>query len=143
MTCPPGFDALVLGGCTMTWVAVMVVLSVAPSTRTGSPVVTALTVAALVPFSSVVEDASLMVTFWPVAVVSVNPEEDTLLTVPTVPRGRPGAGVGSAAGSGTAGRAAGGGDDPVGTAITMAATPAAMTLLRLLETLSNSCPLGY
>jgi hypothetical protein len=26
-----------------------------------------------------------MVTFWPVAVVSVNPEEDTLLTVPTVP----------------------------------------------------------
>jgi len=54
----------------------------------------------------------------------VNPEEDTLLTVPTVPRGRPGAGVGSAAGSGTAGRAAagggrgrgaagGGGDDPV------------------------------
>jgi hypothetical protein len=35
----------------MTWVAVMVVLSVVPSTRTGSPVVTALTVAALVPFS--------------------------------------------------------------------------------------------
>ena len=26
-----------------------------------------------------------MVTFWPVAVVSVNPEEDMLLTVPTVP----------------------------------------------------------
>jgi hypothetical protein len=26
-----------------------------------------------------------MVTFWPVAVVSVNPEEDTLLTVPSVP----------------------------------------------------------
>jgi len=26
-----------------------------------------------------------MVTFWPVVVVSVNPEEDTLLTVPTVP----------------------------------------------------------
>jgi hypothetical protein len=26
-----------------------------------------------------------MVTFWPVAVVSVNPEEDTLLTVPIVP----------------------------------------------------------
>jgi len=26
-----------------------------------------------------------MVTFWPVAVVSVNPEEDTLLTVPAVP----------------------------------------------------------
>jgi hypothetical protein len=35
----------------MTWAAVMVVLSVVPSTRTGSPVVTALTVAALVPFS--------------------------------------------------------------------------------------------
>jgi hypothetical protein len=26
-----------------------------------------------------------MVTFWAVAVVSANPEEDTLLTVPTVP----------------------------------------------------------
>ena len=34
----------------MTWVAVMVVLSVVPSTTTGSPAVTALTVAALVPF---------------------------------------------------------------------------------------------
>jgi hypothetical protein len=33
----------------------------------------------------VVDDASLIVTFWPVAVVSVNPEEDTLLTVPAVP----------------------------------------------------------
>ena len=35
----------------MTWVAVMVVLSVVPSTRTGSPLVTALAVAGLVPFS--------------------------------------------------------------------------------------------
>jgi hypothetical protein len=47
----------------MTCVAVMVVLLVVPSTRTGSPLVTALTEAGLVPFSYVVEDASSMVTF--------------------------------------------------------------------------------
>ncbi len=35
----------------MTWAAVMVALSVVPSTRTGAPVVTALTEAGLVPFS--------------------------------------------------------------------------------------------
>ncbi len=74
-----------LGGCTMTWVAVMVVLSVVPSTRTGSPVVTALAEAGLVPFSHVVEDASLTVTFWPAEVDSVKPAEDTLLIVPDDP----------------------------------------------------------
>ena len=58
-TFPPGFDALVLGGCTMTSVAVIVVLSVVPSTRTGSPVVTALAEAGLVPFSYVVVDGLL------------------------------------------------------------------------------------
>ena len=41
--------------------------------------------AGLLPFSKVVEDASLMVTFWPVAVVSVKPDADTLLAVPTEP----------------------------------------------------------
>jgi hypothetical protein len=51
ITCPPGLEPLVLGGCTMTSAAVMVVLSVVPSTRTGSPVVTAPDVAVLVPFS--------------------------------------------------------------------------------------------
>jgi hypothetical protein len=69
----------------MTSVAVMVVLSVVPSTRTGSPVVTALAEAGLVPFSYVVVEASLTVTFCPPAVDSVNPEEDTLLTVPADP----------------------------------------------------------
>jgi hypothetical protein len=41
----------------------MVVELVVPSTRTGSPVVTALAEAGLVPFWYVVEDASLTVTF--------------------------------------------------------------------------------
>jgi hypothetical protein len=41
----------------------MVVPLVVPSTRTGTPVVTALAEAALVPFRYVVEDASLTVTF--------------------------------------------------------------------------------
>jgi hypothetical protein len=35
----------------MAWLAVMVELSVVPSTRTGAPLVTALTVAGLVPCS--------------------------------------------------------------------------------------------
>jgi hypothetical protein len=41
---------LLLGGCTMTFAAVIVVLSVVPRTRAGSPVVTALAEADLVPF---------------------------------------------------------------------------------------------
>jgi hypothetical protein len=76
---------LLLGGCTMTWVAVMVVPSVVPSTRACWPVVTALTEAWLVPFSYVVEDVSLMVSFWLPEVVSVKPDVDTLLTVPIEP----------------------------------------------------------
>jgi hypothetical protein len=52
-----------LAGCTMICVAVMVGPLVAPSTRTGSPAVTALAEAALVPFSYVVADASWTVTF--------------------------------------------------------------------------------
>ena len=47
----------------MTWVAVIVVLSTVPSTRTGSPVVTALAEAGLVSFWYVVADASWTVTF--------------------------------------------------------------------------------
>ena len=47
----------------MTCVAVIVVLSVVPSTRTVLPLVTALADADFVPFSSVVGDVSLTVTF--------------------------------------------------------------------------------
>jgi hypothetical protein len=69
----------------MTCVAVMVVELVVPSTRTGSPVVTALAEAGLVPFWYVVADASLTVTFWPADVVMVKPDADRLLTVPDDP----------------------------------------------------------
>jgi hypothetical protein len=77
-------DPLV-GGCTMTWVAVIVVPLVVPRTSTGSPAVTALTEAEVVPFSYDVEDASLTVTFWPADVVMVKPDVDRLPTVPTDP----------------------------------------------------------
>jgi hypothetical protein len=50
-------------GCTMTWLAVMVVPLVVPSTRTFSPVAMALAEVELVPFWYVVEDALLTVTF--------------------------------------------------------------------------------
>ena len=56
-------DPPVPAGCTMTCVAVMVVLLIVPSTRTRSPVVTALAEVGLVPFWYVVEDASSTVTF--------------------------------------------------------------------------------
>jgi hypothetical protein len=56
-------DPMPPGGCTTTSVAVMVVPLVVPSTRTGSPVVTALTEVELVLFWYVVEDTSLTVTF--------------------------------------------------------------------------------
>jgi hypothetical protein len=48
-------------------------------------VVTALAEAGLDPFSYVVEDASLTVTFWPADVVMVKPDVDRLLTVPDDP----------------------------------------------------------
>jgi hypothetical protein len=51
-----------LAGCTTTCVAVMVVPSVVPSTRTGLPFLTALAELGLVPFRYVVEDAFLTVT---------------------------------------------------------------------------------
>src|SRR5450755_3749979 len=69
----------------MTCVAVMVVPLVVPSTRTLSPFVMALAEVELVPFWYVVEDASLTVTFWPVAVDIVKPAVDTLPTVPDAP----------------------------------------------------------
>jgi hypothetical protein len=47
----------------MTWLAVMVVPSVVPSTRTLSPSVTAAAEAELAPLRYVVEDAALTVTF--------------------------------------------------------------------------------
>jgi hypothetical protein len=72
-------------GCTTTWVAVMVVPFVVPSTRTVSPAVTALTEAEVDPFVYVVEDASVTVTFWPADVVTVKPDVDTPLTVPVDP----------------------------------------------------------
>jgi hypothetical protein len=69
----------------MTSLAVMVVPFVIPSTRTLPPFVTALAELKRVRFQKVVEDASRTVTFWPVAVVSVKPEVETLSTVPIEP----------------------------------------------------------
>src|ERR1700755_2506505 len=82
------WDAVVeLGsaGATMTCVAVIVVLSSVPSTRTVLPLVTAFFVAAVVPFSYVVDDVSLIVTFPPVGGDRVKPDVDALLTVPIDP----------------------------------------------------------
>ncbi|HEY6786065.1 MAG TPA: hypothetical protein VI365_02015, partial [Trebonia sp.] len=53
--------------------------------RAVAPVVTALAEAWLVPSSYVVEELSVMVSFWLPAVVSVKPVADTLLTVPIAP----------------------------------------------------------
>ena len=69
----------------MTCAAVMVTPLVVPSTRTGSPVVTALAEVALVPFWYVVEGASSTVTFTPADVDIVKLEVATLPTVPDAP----------------------------------------------------------
>ena len=69
-----------LAGCTMTCVAVIVVLSVVPSTSAVLPLVTELADADFVPFSYVVDDFSLTVTFSPADVNNAKPELDTLLT---------------------------------------------------------------
>jgi hypothetical protein len=74
-----------LAGCTTTCVAVMVVPSVVPSTRTGLPFVTALAEVDLVPFRYVVEDVFLTVTFSPADVDTVKLDVDRLLTLPTTP----------------------------------------------------------
>lgn len=78
-------DSGTLVGCTMTCVAVIVVLSVVPSTSAVLPLVTALEAAEFVPFSYVVEDVSLTVTFWPADVKSPKPDVDTLVTLPIDP----------------------------------------------------------
>jgi hypothetical protein len=69
----------------MTWVAVIFVPLVAPSTRTDSPLAMALAEVELVPLWYVVEDASSTVTFWPADVDIVKLDLDTLLTVPDAP----------------------------------------------------------
>jgi hypothetical protein len=83
-TCDDVLDLLFVG-CTMTCVAVIVVLSVVPTTRAVLPLVTALADAECAPFSYVVDDVSLTVTFSPAAVNSVKAEVDTLLTLPIDP----------------------------------------------------------
>jgi hypothetical protein len=74
-----------LAGCTTTFVAVMVVPLVVPSTRTAWPFLTALAEVELVRFWYFVEDVFLTVTFCPPDVDTVKLEVDTLLTVPTAP----------------------------------------------------------
>jgi hypothetical protein len=69
----------------MTWLAVMVVPFVIPSTRTLSPFVMALAERELVPFRYVVEDTLLTDTFWPADVDIVKLDLDTLSTVPDDP----------------------------------------------------------
>ena len=63
----------------------MEVESVVPSTRTFSPLVTALAEVELVPFKYCVEEFSSMVTFCPAEVVNVKLDVDTLVTVPSAP----------------------------------------------------------
>jgi len=50
-------------GCTMTWLAVMVVPFVVPSARTVTPLLMALAEVGLVPFLYVVDETFLTVTF--------------------------------------------------------------------------------
>src|SRR4051794_37311777 len=69
----------------MTWLAVMVVPLVVPSTRTLWPFLTAPAEIELVPFRYVVEDVLLTVTVCPVDVDSVKLDVDTPATVPTAP----------------------------------------------------------
>jgi hypothetical protein len=69
----------------MTCVAVIVALWVVPTTRAVLPLVTALADADFVPFSYVVDDVSLTVTFSPADVNSPKPDVDTLLTLPIDP----------------------------------------------------------
>jgi hypothetical protein len=64
---------------------VIVVLAVIPSTRAVVPLVTALADADLVPFSYLVDDVSLTVTFSPADVSRSKADVDTLLTLPIDP----------------------------------------------------------
>jgi hypothetical protein len=69
----------------MTWLAVIVVPSVVPSTSTLTPFLTALAEVELVPFRYVVEEALSTDTFWPADVEMVKLDADTLPTVPAAP----------------------------------------------------------
>jgi hypothetical protein len=84
ITFDDAFDPLFFG-CTTTCVAVIVVLSVVPTTRAVLPLVTALADAECVPFSYVVDGVSLTVTFSPAEVRSRKLDLDTLLTLPIDP----------------------------------------------------------
>src|SRR5271156_5363182 len=66
-------------------VALMVVESTVPSTKTCSPLVTALLAAERVPFSYFVEDCSSTVTSWPADVVRVKLDSATFPTAPVDP----------------------------------------------------------
>jgi hypothetical protein len=78
-------DPLLSAGCTMTWVAVMVVPLVVPRAKTGSPTATTLADVWLAARWKVVAGPSLTVTCWPAEVVSVKLDVDNALTVPTAP----------------------------------------------------------
>ena len=69
----------------MTWVAMMVVPFVVPSTRTDSPGLMALAEVERVPVAYFVEDALVTVAFCPEEVDRVKLDMDTLATVPTAP----------------------------------------------------------
>ena len=69
----------------MTWLAVMAVPLVVPSTRTASPVLIARAEDEPVPVVYLVEDALFTTTFCPAGVDRVKLDVDTLATVPTAP----------------------------------------------------------
>jgi hypothetical protein len=69
----------------MTWLAVMVVPLVVPSTRTASPVLIAPTEVEPAPVVYLVEDAPFTTAFCPAGVDRVKLDVDTLATVPTAP----------------------------------------------------------
>lgn len=78
------FDPLPVG-CRTTCAAVIVVLSVVPSTRAVSPLMTALAGTELVSCSYFVDEVSSTVTFSPAEVIRSKPELDTPLTFPIDP----------------------------------------------------------
>jgi hypothetical protein len=74
-----------LGGWTITWVALIVVLLTTPKTSTRRPVVTALADAAVLPCRYDVAEFSFTVTFSPVDVLSVKLDPETLVILPDDP----------------------------------------------------------
>ena len=69
----------------MTWVALMVVELTVPSTSTLVPFLMALAEIVLDPFLYFVDEVPSTVTFWSAEVVMMNPDLDTLVTVPDDP----------------------------------------------------------